>query len=303
MAGLDDVDAAHRAGGGRRSHYASQRAGRADGARRRRLRPRRRHVRRRRAAQDGRRLRDPRRARGHRAPRRHRLRRGRVRPRRTALGDALVRARPRGSGRTRPRSPGCARSASRPRRRSRPTPRRRSRCCCPTLQTEVRLTRAEFETMIRPALGDDGRRAAPGAARRPASPPRRSTRCCSSAARRASRWSPQMVSAPSSAGRSPVDAHPKHAVALGAAIAAAAASGSRDVGVGDHVAPVDMIETEEVSPTASIGSEAAWMPPTPVVPTPVVPPPVRRLGFRRLRFRQLRRRRNPLRHEHAAAAC
>ena len=45
-------------------------------------------------------------------------------------------------------------SASRPRRRCRPTPTSPSRCCCPALQTEVRLTRSEFEQMVRPALAD-----------------------------------------------------------------------------------------------------------------------------------------------------
>ena len=52
-------------------------------------------------------------------------------------------------------------------------------------------------------------------------PERRRTPCCSSAARRASRWWPQLVTA--ELGRPvAVDAHPKHAVAIGAALAVAA---------------------------------------------------------------------------------
>ena len=62
---------------------------------------------------------------------------------------------PRSTSRTRPppaRSCACARTACWPRRRSPRTPRRRSPCSCPSLQTEVRLTRGEFETMIRPSV-------------------------------------------------------------------------------------------------------------------------------------------------------
>ena len=119
--------------------------------------------------------------------------------------------------------PAAARSASRPRRRCRRTPTRRSRCCCPTSRTEVRLTRAEFEAMVRPALDDSDRGVCAGRCARPTSARSSCTRCCWWAARRASRWSPQMVGA--ELGRPvAVDAHPKHAVALGAAWLASGAT-------------------------------------------------------------------------------
>ena len=122
-------------------------------ARRRRLRPRRRHVRRRRGAQDGRRS-SCWAAGGHRAPRRHRLRRGGLRPRRR-------RARWRARG-ARPGRPGGD---------GRRAPAARAECVeakealsadtevsipvlLPNVSTEVRLTRAEFEAMIRPPLAD-----------------------------------------------------------------------------------------------------------------------------------------------------
>ena len=141
----------------------------------------------------------------------------------------------------------------------------------PNLQTEVRLTRAEFEQMVRPALAD-------------------SITALNRALRSAGVTAEQVdtVLLVGGSSRIPlvaqlvgaelgrpvaVDAHPKHVIALGAAIVAAQrAQAGQSASVAD-VTPVDMIETEEVSP-ASIGSEAAWMPPTPVVPTPVVPPPV-----------------------------
>ena len=142
------------AGPGRRGH--------------RRLRLRRRHVRRDDPAQDRGRLRAARPSGGHGAPRRDRLRRGGLRPR-----DGHRPRRP-GSSSTRttrrrwPRWPGCARSAAGPRRRCRPTPTRRSRSSLPGVQTEVRLTREEFESMIRPRIRETiaGARAG-GAERRP----------------------------------------------------------------------------------------------------------------------------------------
>ena len=98
------------------------------------------------------------------------------------------------------RGPAAARSASRPRRRCRPTPRPSIPVLLPGLQTEVRLTRAEFEDMIRPALARDGRRRCAGRSSSPASTPAELTRCCSSAGRRGSRSSPRWSAGPS-AGR------------------------------------------------------------------------------------------------------
>ena len=80
----------------------------------------------------------------------HRRRDRRARPRR-----------PRRAGGRGPAAPGVRRGQGGAVVRHR---RRRSRCCCPTLQTEVRLTRAEFEQMVRPALADSITAAQPGPA-------------------------------------------------------------------------------------------------------------------------------------------
>ena len=186
-----------------------------DGDRRRRLRPRRRHLRRRRAAQ-GR----PTGSSCSASPRASSASAASTSTRPCSAtssarsATALAAARRLRPGDLRGRRPAAATTASRPRRRCRPTPTRPSRCCCPALQTEVRLTRAEFEAMIRPALARDGRRAAPGAARRPACTPPTSTRCCSWAARRGSRWSPSCSrrARPSGGASTPTPSTPSRSV-------------------------------------------------------------------------------------------
>ena len=62
---------------------------------------------------------------------------------------------------------GCARTACSPRRRSRSTPRPSMPVMLPDLHTEVRLTRGEFEEMIRAPIEATVVGAAPGAGRRP----------------------------------------------------------------------------------------------------------------------------------------
>ena len=71
----------------------------------------------------------------------------------------------------------------------------------PNVMTEVRLTRGEFESMIRPTL-NNSIVALQRACGRPTCSPPTSAGCCSSAGRRASRWSPSW-SEPSSDARSP----------------------------------------------------------------------------------------------------
>ena len=203
--------------------YAAQR--RRAGHGRRGVRPGRRHVRRRRAAQPrtGSSSLGP--ARGHRAPGRRRLRRT---PCSATCVGALGARSTRSTPTTRPRqpaSPGCARDVRRGQggavgghhvvdpgaaaRASRP------RCASPG---------AEFEAMIAPGARARPSGPAPGRGlgRRRARGRRR--RCCSSAARRASRWSAQLVGA--ELGRPvAVDARPKDAICSGAArVAMAAAS-------------------------------------------------------------------------------
>ena len=110
----------------------------------------------------------------------------------------------------------------------------------PGVSDEVRLTRAEFESMVRPALGETDRRPAPRVASAEVDPPI-CERCCSSAARRGSPWWRSWSTA--ELGRPvAVDAHPKHAVALGAALAAARlarAAGSGGAGAGGDVSGLD----------------------------------------------------------------
>lgn len=133
----------------------------------------------------------------------------------------------------------------------------------PNLQTEVRLTRAEFESMIRPSLVD-----AIDALRR---------------ALRSADVAPEAVAAVLLVGGSSriplvaqlvgaelgrpvaVDAHPKHSVAIGAALAAGA-------GVIGSVSPAPATESESDSPAppesaASLPDEPA----TPVVPVAAAP--------------------------------
>ena len=124
----------------------------------------------------------------------------------------------------------------------------------PTVQTQVRLTRAEFEAMVRPAIAD--------------------TIAALSRSLRSANVEPADVSAVLLVGGSSriplvaqmisselgrpvaVNAHPKHSVALGAAVAAAAAQGT---------------ETAEVSPPAEEPSA-----PPPDEPSPPRAEPARR---------------------------
>ena len=125
---------------------------------------------------------------------------------------------PRSTSRTRPppaRSCACARTACWPRRRSPRTPRRRSPCSCPSLQTEVRLTRGEFETMIRPSVASTIASLQRALESADISAEQVDTVLLVGGSSRIPLVS-QMVSA--ELGRpTSVDAHPKHAIVLGAA--------------------------------------------------------------------------------------
>ncbi len=130
----------------------------------------------------------------------------------------------------------------------------------PNLQTEVRLTRGEYEQMVRPALADTitaTNRALRSAGVRP-------DEVTAVLLVGGSSRTPLVAELVSSALGRPVavDAHPKHGVALGAAITAAARSGARADGEpsGD-AAP----SSSPVAPTATA---------EPVAPEPVAPEPV-----------------------------
>ena len=117
--------------------------------------------------------------------------------------------------------PGCARTACWPRRRSRSTPRPRSRCSCPTGTSTSRLTRAELRGHDPGPDRVDDRHPRPARCAR-----RRSTRSQLSAVLLVGGSSriplvARMIS--EELGRpTVVDAHPKYAVALGAAVLAEA---------------------------------------------------------------------------------
>ena len=187
-----------------------------DGRRDRGLRPRRRHLRRRGAAQDGHGLRAARPSGRHRAPGWRRLRRSGV-PATSATPSDLRST----------RSTRTTRTSVPPSRAS------RSDCIAakealstdseatipvmlPGLQSEIRLTRGEFEAMIRPTLRETVDALRRGLVSRGGRGDRPHARSCSWVARRASRWWRRWCRR-SSAGRVAIDAHPKHAVALGAA--------------------------------------------------------------------------------------
>jgi actin-like ATPase involved in cell morphogenesis len=131
----------------------------------------------------------------------------------------------------------------------------------PTLQTEVRLTRAEYEQMVRPALGD--------------------TMAALSRALRAAGVGPADVSAVLLVGgssRTPlvaemvtatlgrpvaVDAHPKHGVALGAAILAASTASPAPV-----APPVAPPPVAAQIPAAEVVGHQPLLPPERVDPPP-----------------------------------
>ena len=142
----------------------------------------------------------------------------------------------------------------------------------PNVQTEVRLTRSEFEAMIRPSLADTI-----GAMHR---------------AFTSAQLTPEDISAVLLVGGSSriplvaqlvgaelgrpvaVDTHPKHAVALGAAYAAAAAAGGSAAQV--PPAPVAAAPVEEVvAPVATVEAPTASAPtaPAPVTSAPTAPVP------------------------------
>ena len=72
----------------------------------------------------------------------------------TALGPEVADARRHRIRRPRRRWPGCGGTASRPRRCCRSASTRWSRWRCPGSPPSVRLTRGEFEDMLRPAIGE-----------------------------------------------------------------------------------------------------------------------------------------------------
>ncbi len=131
----------------------------------------------------------------------------------------------------------------------------------PNVQTEVRLTRAEFEAMIRPAIGrtiDALRRALDGAG---VTPEQISAVLLVGGSSRIPLIA-QMVGA--ELGRPiAVDVHPKHAVALGAAIAAA--SGAQ-VAVPAPVAPEPDAEVAEPVPSADVAAAPLVTAPGSAVP-------------------------------------
>ena len=127
---------------------------------------------------------------------------------------------------------------------------------------------SELEGMIRPALDDSIAGAAPG--RRSAGvEPSELDRCCWSAARRASRswrrWSASAFGRPVA-----LDAHPKHAVALGAALVAGGEGiDGRAIGATAPAPPglVPPLVTPAGGTSAAAAAGCCWF---------------RRLGFRRL---------------------
>jgi molecular chaperone DnaK len=134
----------------------------------------------------------------------------------------------------------------------------------PHLQTEVRLTRSQFESMIRPALSetiDALRRALRSAHVEPADV----TAVLLVGGSSRIPMVAQMVSA--ELGRPvAVDAHPKHSIALGAAIAAAPAAG-----VAAEAAPSPTIATLPNEPVAAELGPQAPLPPVVVPPGPIAP--------------------------------
>ncbi len=123
----------------------------------------------------------------------------------------------------------------------------------PKLQTEVRLTRAEYEQMVRPALADTITSLTRALRSAGVEPGEVTTVLLVGGSSR----TPLVAELVSSALGRPVavDAHPKYGVALGAAITAAVAGGKR--GAGDHT---------------SVTAPPVEVPPAPAVPAaPPVP--------------------------------
>ncbi|MGQ0824594.1 MAG: Hsp70 family protein [Actinomycetota bacterium] len=143
----------------------------------------------------------------------------------------------------------------------------------PTVTTEVRLTRAEFEAMIRPPLAD--------------------TLTAMRRALRSAGVEPEALTAVLLAGGSSriplvaqlvgaelgrpvaVDAHPKYGVALGAAVIASESAGrGAEIGA-DALRASDMPEptAESPSPVADVQTEAVVVDPDPTIASPAVPSP------------------------------
>jgi molecular chaperone DnaK len=144
----------------------------------------------------------------------------------------------------------------------------------PTLQTEIRLTRAELEAMVRPVLDDTIaalRRAITSADLRPADVDR--VLLVGGSSRM-----PLVAQLVTDALERPVfvDAHPKHAVSLGAALFASGADGTGGQ-LGELAAiPIaasrpDVAEPPPAPPVPSPSPPAPPVPPPP--PAPVPPPP------------------------------
>ena len=141
----------------------------------------------------------------------------------------------------------------------------------PTIQTEVRITRAEFEAMIRPSLVDSIAALHRALQSAQVEPGQIDAVLLVGGSSRIPLVA-QLVSA--EIGRPvAVDAHPKHAIALGAAHAAALASGaetlptSADPG-GPGVAGVAAAATIAAAPPPAAPPPAAPPPPEPVAPAP-----------------------------------
>ena len=150
----------------------------------------------------------------------------------------------------------------------------------PDLQTEVRLTRGEFERMIRPAIG-----ATIGSLRRALQsaeidPDQLHTVLLVGGSSRIPMVG-HLVSAELGCPTS-VDTHPKHAVALGAAAVGADQTGVGAAATASAVAPIPPVEPDGPAPSpagpAAIAGAAAAVPPLAAgaAPPPLKAPPGRR---------------------------
>jgi len=155
----------------------------------------------------------------------------------------------------------------------------------PNLQTEVRLTRAEYEQLVRPALTDTIS-ATQRALRSADVNPGQVTAVLLVGGSSRTPLVAEMVS--SALGRPvAVDAHPKHGVALGAAITAAEvglsgpataaapgpAAGAAAAGAATLTAAAAMAGIPDPGPAPTAATEA-WPAPPPAPPTPVPPAPM-----------------------------
>jgi actin-like ATPase involved in cell morphogenesis len=143
----------------------------------------------------------------------------------------------------------------------------------PNVQTDVRLTRAEFEHMIRPTLSETVeamRRALASASVEPG-------QITAVLLVGGSSRIPLVAELVSDAFGRPVavDAHPKHAIALGAAHAAALEAARADVAVRDR-SGVPVTVAAGAAGVAGVAPE--WPAATAAVATPVGPPPARADG-------------------------